>query len=141
LFNGAETDGFRSAFKDIPIVESINMLPTHFRLVRYGSYPPKRGTLCVVNDDVAYLFITGFMPEFGTYPGLHIPMPAQIKSQDVLDLTKAAMDIFGLTRVNWNTASMTVGQPVTLSFARKIKGIMAKFGDKPGLPASFRFYI
>lgn len=141
MFNEAEEEGLRSAFKDIPIVECINILPTQFRLVRYGSYPPKRGTLCLVNDEVAYLFTTGFIPEFGTYPGPHIPTPAQIRSNDSLDLKRAAMDILGLTHMNWNTASMTVGQPVTLSFARKIGGIMAEFGEKPGLLASFRYYI
>jgi hypothetical protein len=42
--------------------------------------------------------------------------------------------------MNWNTASITGGHPVTLLFSRKVGGIMAEFGeDAP--PSSFRFYL
>jgi hypothetical protein len=44
--------------------------------------------------------------------------------------------------MNWNTASLSVSQPVTLSFARRIGGIMDEYGDSPERPlSSFRFYI
>jgi hypothetical protein len=142
-FSAAESEGFRSSLREVPIVELINILPTSFRLVRFGAYPPNRGTLCKVNESAAYLFTTGYMPELNTYPGPHIPAPVEIRSDQPLDVERAARDILGLARMNWNTASITGGQPVTLSFARQVGGIMAEFGqsteDKP--LASFRFYM
>ena len=110
-------------------------MPTQFRLVRYGVYPPNRGTLCVVNGSAAYLFTTGYMPELGTYPEPHIPAPARIMSDETIDLERAAQDILGLTRINWNTAGTTGGHPVTLSFARRVGGIMAEYGDSLASPA------
>jgi hypothetical protein len=142
-FTGAEAEGFRSSLDEVPIVELINILPTSFRLVRFGAYPPNRGTLCTVNESASYLFTTGYMPELNTYPGPHIPAPVEIRSDQSIDMEHAARDILGLARMNWNTASITGGQPVTLRFARQVGGIMAEFGqttdEKP--LASFRFYM
>jgi hypothetical protein len=45
--------------------------------------------------------------------------------------------------MNWNTASIIGGHPVTLLFARRAGGMMAEYGelddDKP--PTSFRYYM
>ena len=143
-FNEAEREGFTEAFRNVPVQELINIMPTEFRLVRYGLYPPKRGTLCRINDSASYLFTTGFMPEIDTYPGPHIPAPARLVSDDPIDVERAAADIMGLTRMNWNTASITNGQPVTLFFARKVGGVMSEWllrnpSGEP--PSSFRYYM
>jgi len=142
-FSEAEAEGFRSSLGEVPIVELINILPTSFRLVRFGAYPPNRGTLCTVNGSASYLFTTGYMPELNTYPGPHIPAPVELRSDQPIDIERAARDILGLTRMNWNTASITGGQPVTLSFARQVGGIMAEYGqtteEKP--LSSFRYYM
>jgi hypothetical protein len=142
-YSEQERRGFRSALSDVPIVELINVMQTQFRLVRFGAYPPNRGTLCTVNDSAAYLFTTGFMREFQTYPGPHIPTPIQICSDGQGDLDQVAKDILGLARMNWNTANITGGTPVTLFFARRVGGIMAEYAmansEKP--PSSFRYYM
>jgi hypothetical protein len=142
-FSAGETTGFRSALASVPVVELVNLMPTQFRLVRFGAYPANRGTLCTVNGSVAYLFTTGFMPELGTYPGPHIPRPWRIGSEHPIDVDQAARDILGLARMNWNTASTTGGHPVTLLFARRVGGIMAEYGglvdERP--PTSFRYYM
>jgi hypothetical protein len=142
-YSEKESLGFREALNDVPVVELINIMDTSFRLVRFGAYPPKRGTLCTINGVEAYLFTTGFMPELGTYPGAHIPTPAQIIGEGAFDVEQAAKDILGLARMNWNTASTTGGLPVTLMFARRVGGIMSEYGqqtsEKP--PSSFRFYM
>ena len=126
-FDDAEIDGFKEAFARVPIVELINLMPTMFRLLQYGAYPPARGTLCTLNG-AGFLFTTGFVLEWGTYPGPHIPAPIRIMSPDEIDLQRAASEILGLTRINWNTAQNTSGQPVTLRFARRVGGIMAEVG-------------
>lgn len=139
-FNEAEQKGLYEALNNVPLVELVNLAPTEFRLVRFGEYPPKRGTLCVVNDDASFLFTTGFMPDLKTYPGPHIPVPLRINSNKKLDIKKTASDILALSRMNWNTASITGGHPVTLLFSRKVGGIMAEYGDDQP-PSSFRFYL
>lgn len=139
-FNEEEKSGLYSSLNNVPIVELVSISPTDFRLVRFGDYPPKRGTLCTINKDAYYLFTTGYMMDLKTYPGPHIPVPIQITSDRKFDIKRTAKDIINLSRMNWNTASITSGQPVTLSFSRKVGGIMAEFGDdKP--PSSFRFYL
>ena len=118
-FDDAEQEGFRHGFRDIPIVELINIMPTQFRLLTYGTYPPRRGTLCTVNKTATYLFTTGYMPEWRTYPGPHIPAPVKLVSDDDVDMHQVASDILGLARMNWNTASMSSAHPVTLFFFSK----------------------
>lgn len=110
---------------------------------RANGYPPNRGTLCSVNDASSYLFTTGYMQELHTYPGPHIPAPVEIRSDRAIDIERASREILGLARMNWNTASITGGQPVTLRFARQVGGIMAEYGqttqERP--LTSFRYYM
>ncbi|RSL18966.1 hypothetical protein EDE15_4576 [Edaphobacter aggregans] len=142
-FSEAESEGFRHALTSVPVVELINIMPTQFRLLRFGSYPPNRGTLCLVNGSKSFLFTTGYMPSIGTYPGPHIPAPVELRSDRIIDLEQVAKDILGLARMNWNTASMSGGQPVTLAFSRKIGGIMAEYGEDDSTTplSSFRYYM
>ena len=143
VFNEAEEFGFRSAFDSIPIVELINLLPTSFMLLKHSNYPTNRGTLCIVNNSQTYLFNTGFIKEIGTYPGPHIPRPIEIRSNENLDIERVAEDILALARMNWNTSSLTSGDPVTLFFSRQVGGIMAELNVKgvDKVPTSFRYYI
>ena len=140
-FDDLEQEGFRRGFRDIPIVELINVMPTQFRLLTYGTYPPRRGTLCTVNKTATYLFTTGYMPEWRTYPGPHIPAPVKLVSDDDVDMHQVASDILGLARMNWNTASMSSAHPVTLFFSRRVGGIMAEVGPDREPHPSFRYYM
>ena len=140
-FDDSEQEGFRHGFRDIPIVELINIMPTRFRLLTYGTYPPRRGTLCTVNKTATYLFTTGYMPEWRTYPGPHIPAPVKLVSDDDVDMHQVASDILGLARMNWNTASMSSAHPVTLFFSRRVGGIMAEVGPNRKPHPSFRYYM
>jgi hypothetical protein len=142
-FSESEREGFRQALSSVPVVELINLMPTQFRLLRFGSYPPNRGTLCLINKAKSYLFTTGYMPSLGTYPGPHIPAPVELRSDRAMDFERVAKDILGLARMDWNTASMSGGQPVTLAFSRKIGGIMAEYGEDDSVSplSSFRYYM
>lgn len=139
-FNEAERAGFKAALRNIPIVELINLTPSMFRLVQFGQYPPRRGTLCRVNDDSVYLFTSGYMPEWKTYPGPHIPAPLRLVIDRDVDIERAAADVLGLTRMNWNTAQNTNSQPVTIRFARQVGGIMSEVEEGEEKP-SYRFYM
>jgi hypothetical protein len=37
----------------------------------------KRGTVCRVNEAATFLFTTGFVSEWRTYPGVHVPAPVK----------------------------------------------------------------
>lgn len=139
-FDEAEKSGFTTALRNIPIVELINISPAMFRLVQFGQYPPRRGTLCRVNDENVYLFTSGFMPEWGTYPGPHIPAPIELFHNKNIDIERAASDVLSLTRMNWNTAQNTNSQPVTIRFARQVGGIMAEL-EKGEEESSYRYYM
>jgi hypothetical protein len=139
-FNSEERQGFNAEFENVPIVEFINIAPSDFRLVQRSPYPPKRGTLCRINDDATYLFTTGFIPEWHTYPGMHIPVPLKIVTDRDTDIIRSATDVLALARMNWNTAFDTTGSPITLRFARQVGGIMAEAGQREPSP-SFRFYM
>ncbi len=140
-YEAHEHQGFLHALKQIPIVEFVNLLPTRFRLVRHGAYPPKRGTLCVVNGDANYLYTTGYIPEWGTYPGPHIPAPLRLATNSEVDMYRVAADVLGLSRMNWNTARDTSGWPITLRFARQVGGIMAEVGGDADPNPSYRYYM
>ena len=140
-FDDSEQEGFRRGFHNVPIVQLINIMPTQFRLLKYGAYPPRRGLLCTVNKTTTYLFTTGYMPEWETYPGPHIPVPMRIMSNDEVDMHQVASDILGLARMNWNTASISSAHPVTLFFSRRVGGIMAEVGEEQEPLPSFRYYM
>ena len=139
-FNEAEKAGFTGALRNIPIVELVNITSSMFRLVQFGQYPPRRGTFCRVNNESVYLFTSGFMPEWGTYPGPHIPAPLRLFTNKNIDIERAANDVLSLTRMNWNTAQNTNSQPVTIRFARQVGGIMAEV-EEGEEESSYRFYM
>lgn len=140
-FDTVERAGFREALNRIPVVEMVNLMPTKFRLVRDGSYPPNRGTLCTVNGVEAYLFTTGYIPEWETYPGPHVPVPRRLTVDEDVNVRAVAADVLGLTRMNWNTARDTSGLPITLRFAREVGGIMAEVGPNERPNPSYRYYM
>ena len=140
-FDEEEREGFGTAFSSIPVVEFVNLAPSDFRLVQRSAYPPKRGTLCRINNGATYLFATGFVPEWKTYPGVHIPVPVRIRTDRGTDIVRTAIEVLGLARMNWNTAFDTTGAPITLRFARQVGGIMAEVRP-PRVPhPSYRFYM
>jgi hypothetical protein len=140
-FDDGERQGFLSALRQIPVVEFVNLSPSDFRLVHRGAYPPKRGTLCRVNDTKTYLFTTGFIEEWNTYPGVHVPVPMEIGSDPGSDVVRVASEVLALARMNWNTAFDTTGAPITLRFAKQVGGIMAEVGESVTPHPSYRFYM
>lgn len=140
-FDEAERAGFEAALKDIPIVSMITLAPSLFRLLRYGAYPPKVGTVCTINDARSFLFTSGFMPELGTYPGPHVPQPFEVRCLGPERPIAAAQDVLNLTRMNWNTADIRGKWPVSLSFARRVGGILDEYGDDDLVETSFRYFV
>lgn len=140
-FDAAEQAGFTAALRDTPIISMVTVVPSLFRLLRYGAYPPKVGTVCTVNGDRTFLFTSGFMPELGTYPGPHVPQPFDVRCLGAEDVIAAAQDVLNLTRMNWNTADIRGKWPVSLSFARRVGGILDEYGDDDLVETSFRYFV
>lgn len=140
-FDAAEQAGFAAALRQTPIVSMVTLVPSAFRLLRYGAYPPKVGTICTVNDDRAFLFTSGFMPELGTYPGPHVPQPFDVRCLGAEGSSASAQDVLNLTRMNWNTADIRGKWPVSLSFARRVGGILDEYGDDDLTETSFRYFV
>lgn len=141
-----EQEGFMQAFKEVPVVQLVALTPSSVRFVTQGVYPPTRGTLVSVDSARHFLFTSGYVPELGTYPGPHIPIPIELivhgeKSQ--YDLRECAVDALGLGRLNWNTSDLRSSQPVTLGFARRVGGIMAEYGQLTDVKPdpSYRYYM
>ena len=140
-FDEAERAGFVSALSETPVVSLVTLVPSQFRLLRYGSYPPKVGTLCTINDDRTFLFTSGFMPELGTYPGPHVPQPFEVRCLGNESSQAAAQDVLNLTRMNWNTADIRGKWPVSLSFSRRVGGILDEYGEDDLTETSFRYFV
>lgn len=140
-FDDDEREGFQQALADIPIVSLITLTPSPLRLFRFGVYPPKVGTVFSVNDSRTFLYTTGLIPEVGTYPGPHIPQPVEIRGVTTENLEIAARDALNLTRMNWNTADLKGRHPITMSFARRVGGILTEFGDEDPEETSFRYFV
>lgn len=144
FYDSAERAGFSAALGDLPIVELVTLVPSSFRLMRFGTYPPKVGTLCSVNNARDYLFTSGFMPELETYPGPHVPQPFEVRRSGDGDTVSAAQDVLNLTRMNWNTADIRGKWPVTLSFARRVGGILDEYfehAQEDQRATSFRYFL
>jgi hypothetical protein len=140
-FDEAEIEGFNAAFRDIPVVSMVTLIPSPFRLLRFGAYPVTIGTVCTVNAHRTYLYTTGFMPSLGTYPGPHIPEPFEVRCFGDDQPEESVKDIFALSRMNWNTADVRGKWPVTLSFARRVGGILDEYGEDPPIESSLRYFI
>jgi hypothetical protein len=141
FFDNAEQAGFSAALRDTPIVSMVTLVPSAFRLLRYGNYPPKVGTVCTINRDRSFLFTSGFMPELGTYPGPHVPQPFEVRCLGSEGGIAASQDVLNLTRMNWNTADIRSKWPVSLSFARRVGGILDEYGEDELTETSFRYFV
>jgi hypothetical protein len=144
-FDPAERDGFQAALAHIPVVEMVNLRPAEFRLVRRGAYPPRRGTVSVVNEGTYYIFTNGYFPYWKTYMGAHVPVPYEVTILGEADPLQVCADVLGLTKLNWNTARAFTGSPIPLRFAREVGSIMSHFAEFKGENAepepSYRFYM
>jgi len=139
-FHDDERDGAHHALNDIPIVELLALSTGDFRVLRQGSYPPHRGTLARLGP-ATFVFTGGYMPELGTYPGPHIPVPIELTPVGNLDMRQAAQDLLALTKLNWNNANPCAAFPITLSFARQVGSIMAEVPEGKTPHPAYRFYM
>ena len=107
-----------------------------------GTRPVVRGTFWKVSPRVAYLWASGFKPVLRTYDGWDVPEPLRIEIQHgEADIKQVAIDIFGLTKLNYNACKLGESQPVTVHFSDAVGEILvANQGTKTFLP-NFKYYV
>lgn len=145
-FNDNEWQGFMDAVQDtetkiigIRITRSTNELKL-YRLD--GKRPIIRGTAFKISYKKAYLWTSGYIERFNTYPGFNVPNPIAIEiCQGDADLDTVIKDIFSLTKINFNSCAYGDSIPVTLKFADAVGDILtaAPYEEVPPLP--FIYYI
>ncbi len=137
-FDSGEIAGAREALDNVPIADFVALRSSDFRLLRQGDYPPRRGSFAQL-DDRGFLLTTGYQTSRLTYRGSHIPVPLDLVTAS--DLENSAIDVMGLTKLNWNSAADHSALPVTLAFARKVGTIMAEVPDDQEPQTRFSYYI
>jgi hypothetical protein len=112
------------------------------RAYRLNEYPVMRGTFWRVSDRAGYLWASGFKPALKTYEGSDVPEPLRIEIQHGdSDITEVAKDIFGLTKLNYNTCKLGEGQPVTVHFSDAVGEILVANRGTTKLLPNFKYYV
>ena len=138
-FRPEEREGIAEALAPVPNVQLLTLRSGEFRLLRRGTYPPHRGTLCRVGP-ASFLFTVGYQPQHLTYPGPHVPVPLEVLGAGD-EIESVANDLLCLTKMNWNSARSAAALPITLSFARKVGGVLSELPPGVDSHPSFRYYM
>lgn len=143
LFSPDERAGFAAALNDVPVVEMLTLSASNYRLLTPWTYPPKRGTLFTINDTTNLLYTTGLYRSWETYPGPHIPAPIELVTPtlDRDELRRVSEETLGLTKMNWNSASIGGRDPITLRMAYEVGPIMAELPATADPERSYRYYM
>ncbi len=118
--------------------------PNGPRLFRNGDRPPLRGLFWQRSPTYGLLYTTGFVPRLGTYEGFETPVPLSISLQHgTADIQQIAIDILGLTKLNYNACQYGEAEPITIKYSQKIGEILLA---NRGLPQedrqhTFRYYL
>lgn len=140
-----ERSGFVEGAEDVPNYDfvHIKMRNTGVRLFPEGEFPPLRGTLLSIpDDDIHYLYTTGYTPEMATYEGSNIPEPIEIRPdrQCESEREKLCREILFLTKLDWNTSDFAVKEPVTLKVSRKVSRVLSETDADPSNADTQYFY-
>ncbi len=115
---------------------------SRFRAVPPSRYPPLRGTRVQIGR-LDYLYTTGFVPALGEFHGMHVPAPIEVADHIGGDTgrTRLLHEILTLTKLNWNSATLSGKFPITLRFSRLVGDVLRELpsGQEP-LP-QFKFYM
>lgn len=112
------------------------------KLFREGTRPVIRGSFWKINDRSGYLWTSGFKPRLKTYDGWEVPVPLKIDVQyGTESVEQVARDIFGLTKLNYNTCKLGDAHPVTIGFSDSVGEILVSNPTVKATSPKFKFYI
>jgi hypothetical protein len=139
-----EFEGYRAACPPGVEIVGVRVRTDHrgVKLFRLGDWPVLRGTFWRINDRSAYLWASGFKPSLLTYDGWEVPTPLRIDIEHGdADIEQVALDIFGLTKLNYNTCKLGDAEPVTVGFSDAVGEILVANPTVKATSPSFKFYI
>lgn len=140
-FEPEERDGFVDALSTIPEFDLLALRRTSdWRLLRFGSYPPLRGTVLTAGEH-NLLYTSGWIADLG-YDHGHVPAPLEVADHHGdSDLAKLLREVLVLTKMNWNSAAFADASPITLQFSRQVGEILREVPlERDPLP-QYRYYM
>jgi hypothetical protein len=140
-----EFRGYQAACPEGVTLTGVRVRPNRrggTRLFRLGDMAVLRGTFWKQNERSGFLWGSGFKPVLGTYDGWEVPVPLRI---DILygdaPIERVAQDIFGLTKLNYNSCKLGDSEPVTVGFSSAVGEILISNPQITYRKPSFKFYI
>lgn len=144
-FNEEELEGFRAGAEDITKLDLLAFGTRTFKLIRWGTHPPIRGTMVRLPDSSILLYTSGFIPYLDVYPGPRVPSPLEIlEHHGTTDIDIIGREILALTKLNWNNAKFSTKAPITIGFSRMVAGILRELPpdfDPKNIGSKFKFYM
>jgi hypothetical protein len=143
-FTDQEISGLENLISEmnIDIVDFVTVMDSKLRLYRNGNYPPYRGTLAKINNQIQLLYTRGSVWYYQTYTGLYIPQPIEIRVVKSEESPKfIAEEILGLTKMNWNNTQFDGKYPVTLGCARKVGQVMKYLKESDIAQIRYGYYM
>jgi len=137
-----ELAGFEEACSVVPNKDFIALGSRGVQFYRAGDYPPLRGTYVKFSDGDLLLYTSGYVPFLRTYPGARVPQPLEIlehHGDSPWDIV--LKEVLALTKMNWNSADFSGGQPITIAFARRVGQILAEVSPDARIQPEYRFYM
>jgi hypothetical protein len=144
-FEDGEIRGISETFDSLNLVYDLTTIKkSTLRIIRHGDYPVARGSYLEVDNNRAYLYTKGYIPELDTYPGVHVPAPFEVtRAKGDTSIRELCGEILALTKLNWNTADFCCGLPITIGFASNVGRILREFdGSEGNEPQSaYKYYM
>lgn len=140
-FEPEEREGFSDALRSVPEYDLLALRRTSdWRLLRFGKYPPLRGTVLNAGDHTL-LYTTGWISDLG-YDHGHVPAPLEVADHHGdSDMRSLLHEVLVLTKMNWNSAAFADADPITLRFSRQVGEILRELPtDSQPLP-QYKYYM
>ena len=138
-----EFEGFKSACPPNVKVTGIHIRSDRrVRLFREGTRPIIRGTFWKTSERSGFLWSSGFKDRLATYDGWETPVPQRLVIEfGEANLKQVATDIFGLTKLNYNSCRFGDSRPVTIGFSESVGEILVSNPTVKMASSKFRFYM
>lgn len=146
-FNDEEWSAFCAAAPKETNIIGVRIRTTggETKLFRDGDYPVLRGTALLLDDQTAYLWTTGYVPQLDTYIGPETPNPLHItvmrSKKAKPDIVTVLNDIMALTKINYNSCNFNDGLPVTVRFAQMVGDVLTMGSAKGQERQPFKYYV
>lgn len=140
-FTEEEVEGAHSVSEDIRLLDLVGVSPSDLKLYRSGKYPVPRGTY-MTQESETHLYLTGYIPEIGTYPGNGVPRPVKLQlKHSESSYQKICQELLQLSKMSWNNAGIATRRPVTIEFTDKVGEILSEMIEPESIESDFRFYM